>query len=281
MEETIEGPRNMQAEYLKKQPTRVWDPVHVEYPVRKFPDTGKSSTSLGHDWVPPPEVLKQLGKPDTRETNSAMGQDWIPPLEVLQQPVSKKDPLELIKEYYHDYNVDRDLMRSQTTLDFVHKHPETKRHNKHTSCVENQYIYPPSRRLEERPPQCRVHGSTEMRSAYKDPETPARLVTGKEQYVHPTKLPTDPPPLEPSWHKELEPLDTTHDGFEKYLDPYLTTSRLHNRPYTADQLCRESNAPARTVTTFYTFSGTPVVRTPKPKPDFWRLYTTCEAKDDV
>lgn len=65
------------------------------------------------------------------------------------------------------------------------------------------------------------------------------------------QVPSFQPPLEPSWRTELEPIDTTHEGFEKYLDPYLTTSRLHHRPYTAEQLQRPSCN--KDVVTYYTF----------------------------
>lgn len=60
------------------------------------------------------------------------------------------------------------------------------------------------------------------------------------------------PVIEPSFHKDLEPIDTTHEGFEKLLDPYLTTSQLHHRPYTADQLARSSVT--NDVVTYYTYA---------------------------
>lgn len=50
----------MQAQYPKKYPTTSWDPLKLEYPVRKFPDTGSSSNTIGHIWKRPPEVLKSL-----------------------------------------------------------------------------------------------------------------------------------------------------------------------------------------------------------------------------
>lgn len=46
-----------------------------------------------------------------------------------------------------------------------------------------------SDQLEDRPPQCSAHGSTEMRSAYIEPITPPRLVTDKDQFKHPANLP--------------------------------------------------------------------------------------------
>ncbi|XP_026324684.1 uncharacterized protein LOC113233720, partial [Hyposmocoma kahamanoa] len=230
----------MQAQYPKKYSTINWDPLNLEYPVRKFPDTGCSSETIGHGWKRPPEILKSL-----------------------------KDPLTAIKEYFRDYNVTKDLSRSQTTLDFGYKQSETKRHNKHNSCTENHYIYPPLRKLADRPPQCTAHGTTEMKSAYTVPTTPARLVTDKDQYKHPASLPHDPPAIEPRFHKELEPIDTTHEGFEKLLDPYLTTSRLHHRPYTADQLARPSVT--NDVVTYYTYADVPRIRRPKPKIEEWRI----------
>ncbi|XP_049875576.1 uncharacterized protein LOC126373461 [Pectinophora gossypiella] len=231
---------DMHAKYPNKQPTRVWDPLRIEYPVRKFPGAGETSVTIGHEWRAVPEVSKSL-----------------------------KIPLDEIKRYYRDYTVSMDLMRSQSTKDFGVKHPETKKFNKHTSSTENLYIYPPNKRITDQPPLQGVYGSTEMRSAYKVPTTPARLVTDKDQFKHPASLPLDPPFIEPSFHKEIEPLDTTHEGFQIYLDPYLTTNRLHHRPYTAEQLSRPSNT--RDIVTYYTLSDTPMVRTPKTKHEEWRL----------
>ncbi|KAI8432148.1 hypothetical protein MSG28_004621 [Choristoneura fumiferana] len=111
------------AEYPKKIPPTNWDRVHIQPRVRKFPDTGDSSETMGRRWRPPPEVIQRL------------------------------------------------------------------------------------------------------------------------------------PAVEPSWHKDLEPLDTTHEGYEKYLDPYLTTSRLHHRPFTADQLSRASVT--KDILTYHTFSKEP------------------------
>ncbi|XP_073946108.1 uncharacterized protein [Choristoneura fumiferana] len=230
----------MQAEYPKKIPPTNWDRVHIQPRVRKFPDTGDSSETMGRRWRPPPEVIQRL-KRVTPE----------------------------ITRYDRDFTVTNQLTRSQTAEDFVYKAPEIHRFNKHTAAAENEYIYPPSRKLTDQPPMFNVHGTTEMRSAYKVPTLPPTLVTDKDQYKHPASLPPDPPAVEPSWHKDLEPLDTTHEGYEKYLDPYLTTSRLHHRPFTADQLSRASVT--KDILTYHTFSKEPWVRSPKPNLDDWHL----------
>ncbi|XP_075977095.1 uncharacterized protein LOC142977218 [Anticarsia gemmatalis] len=230
---------DMQAKYPQKLPKPHWDRVHLEYPVRKYIGTGVSSETIGRRWRPPGDVLKD-----------------------------QRTPIEELKNYFRDYNITKQLTRSQTTEDYGRKLPETKRFNKHTACTENEYVYPVCRRVEDRPPQLTAHGTTEMRSRYTRPVTPSRLVTNKDQYKHPDKLPMAPPLPEPSWHKELEPLDTTHEGYEKYLDPYLTTSRLHHRPYTADQLQKPSNN--KDVVTYYTFKDITYTRTPKPETE-WQL----------
>ncbi|XP_048483463.1 uncharacterized protein LOC125489913 [Plutella xylostella] len=107
-----------------------------------------------------------------------------------------------------------------------------------------------------------------MRASFTMPEVPPRLVTHKDQYKHPASLPLEPQ-VEPSWHKELPPLDTTHEGYQVHLDPYLSTSRLHHHPFTADQLRRPSNS--RDTVTYYTFDETPWTRTPKPTAGDWWL----------
>ncbi|KAL0828891.1 hypothetical protein ABMA28_003796 [Loxostege sticticalis] len=229
----------MQAEYLKTDPTPRWDPVHITYPVRKFPETGESSETIGRRIRSQPETL-----------------------------LCGKLPVEEIKNYMRDYRITKELYDSQSIKDFRRKAPETKRFNKHTSSSENEYIYPPSRRLEERVPQSSAHATSVMKTSFTPPTTPSRLVTDKDQFKHPASLP-DPFAIEPSWHKDLEPLDTTHEGFEKYLDPYLTTSRLNHRPFTADQLSKLSAS--RDVITFYTFSNDPWIRRPKHKSEDWRL----------
>ncbi|CAH2210677.1 jg2821, partial [Pararge aegeria aegeria] len=93
-----------------------------------------------------------------------------------------------------------------------------------------------------------------MKSSYTVPTIASRLVTDKNQFKHPASLPLVPP-AEDTFIEEIEPLDTTHEGFEKYLDPYLSTNRLHHRPYTADQLARPSNS--KDVITFYTYANVP------------------------
>lgn len=50
----------MQANYPNKLPPVYWDPVHLNYPVRKFPDTGTSSEAIGRNWRNPPDVLHEL-----------------------------------------------------------------------------------------------------------------------------------------------------------------------------------------------------------------------------
>lgn len=50
----------MQVEYPKKMATIHWDPLKVEYPVRKFSKTGFSSETIGHLWRGQPEVLLKL-----------------------------------------------------------------------------------------------------------------------------------------------------------------------------------------------------------------------------
>ncbi|XP_063538688.1 uncharacterized protein LOC134747941 [Cydia strobilella] len=229
----------MQAEYPKKVNSPYWDRVHVQPRVRKFPDTGESSETTGRRWRRPPEVVQEL-----------------------------KAPVPEVRFYGRDYNVTSQLTRSQTREDFKYKAPETRRFNKHTACTENLYIYPPSRRLTDQPLMCNAHGTTEMRHAYKIPQHPPTLVTEKNQHKHPACLP-DPPMIEPSWHKDLEPLETTYEGYEKYLDPYLTTSRLHHRPYTAEQLGRRSVT--KDIVSYHTLSKEPWVRTRKPSADDWHL----------
>ncbi|KAJ8719539.1 hypothetical protein PYW08_011714 [Mythimna loreyi] len=235
----LDEKHTMQANYPKKLPVPHWDRVHLQCPVRKCPETGISSETIGRKWKDLPEVLKE-----------------------------PRTPIEELKNYFRDYNITKQLTRSQTAEDFGFKLPETKRFNKHTSCTENQYVYPQPRRIEDRVPQCSAHGTTEMRSRFTPPVIPPRLITNKDQYKLPTRLPQDPIPLEPSWRTELEPIDTTHEGFEKYLDPYLTTSRLHHRPYTAEQLQRPSCN--KDVVTYYTFKDITYTRTPKPETE-WQL----------
>ena len=50
---------DMQASYPKKLPLTYWDPVRINYPVKKFPETERSSENIGRIWRPPPEVLKE------------------------------------------------------------------------------------------------------------------------------------------------------------------------------------------------------------------------------
>ncbi|XP_072933337.1 uncharacterized protein [Epargyreus clarus] len=107
-----------------------------------------------------------------------------------------------------------------------------------------------------------------MRSSYEAPTICSRLVTDKEQHKHPASLPLIPPQV-PTNCKELEPLDTTYEGFEKYLDPYLTTSRLHHRPYTSHELTKMSNS--KDIMTYYTYADIPWVRVPRPKVNEWGL----------
>ncbi|KAM3962004.1 uncharacterized protein ACR2FA_003896 [Aphomia sociella] len=229
----------MQAEYQNKHPTPHWDTLHVSYPIKKFPSTDESSETIARQWRVPPEILK-LGR----------------------------EPIEEIREYLRNYNLTKELTRSQNAEDYCYKEPELRRFNKHTSCNENEYIYPLCRKVEDRPPQLSAHASTEMRRSYTEPKIVSRLITDKDQFKHPACL-GEVLELEPSWHKELAPLDTTHDGYEKYLDPYLTTSRLHHRPYTADQTSRLSAS--KDTVTYYTLADTTWVRTPKPKVDDWHL----------
>ncbi|XP_052750318.1 uncharacterized protein LOC113511460 [Galleria mellonella] len=229
----------MQADYQKKLPIPYWDTLHINYPVKKFPNTEESRETTAHQWKVQPEILK-FGR----------------------------EPIEEIKEYFRNYNITKGYTKSQTSKDYQHKEPESVRFNKHTSCIENEYIYPLSRKIEDRPPLRSAHATTEMRRSYTLPKIAPRLITDKDQYKHPACMPEALMP-EPSWHKELEPLDTTHDGYEKYLDPYLTTSRLHHRPYTADQLSRLSAS--KDVVTYYTLGDTTWTRTPKPKIEDWRL----------
>lgn len=59
----------------------------------------------------------------------------------------QKEPVEQLKDYLQDYNVTKQLTSSQTTEDYGSKLPITKRHNKHTSCLENEYIYPICRKV--------------------------------------------------------------------------------------------------------------------------------------
>ncbi|XP_026731055.1 uncharacterized protein LOC113496130 [Trichoplusia ni] len=153
----------MQANYPKKLPKPIWDRVHLQYPVRKYPETGVSSEFIGRKWRDQPEVI-----------------------------MDKKTPIEEIKNYFQDYNVTKQLTRSQTTEHYNFKLPETKRFNKHTSCTENEYVYPQSRRIEDRVPQLSAHGTTEMRERYTPPVIPSRLVTDKDQYKLPTKIPLYP-----------------------------------------------------------------------------------------
>ncbi|XP_045774240.1 uncharacterized protein LOC123873438 [Maniola jurtina] len=229
----------MQANYPNKLPRTFWDPVHLNYPVRKFPETGISSEAIGRYWKSPPDVLHEV-----------------------------KTPIEEALGYCRDYNVTNALSRPQTAVDYGYKIPEAERINKHTPCYENLYIYPPSRKLADRTPALTAHGTTEMKSSYAVPTVASRLVTDKNQFKHPASLPQVPPAVEP-FIEELEPLDTTHDGFEKHLDPYLTTSRLHHRPFTADQLARTSNT--KDVVTYYTYANIPWVRSPKPNSQDYRL----------
>ncbi|XP_039757374.1 uncharacterized protein LOC120631762 [Pararge aegeria] len=227
----------MQVNYPNKLPSTYWDPVHLNYPVRKFPETGTSSEVIGRYWRNQPDVLHEV-----------------------------KTPIEEALNYCRDYNVNNTLSRTQRTVDFGYKIPETERINKHTSCYENLYIYPPSKKLADRTPASKAHGTTEMKSSYTVPTIASRLVTDKNQFKHPASLPL---PAEDTFIEEIEPLDTTHEGFEKYLDPYLSTNRLHHRPYTADQLARPSNS--KDVITFYTYANVPWIRSPKPSCQNFRL----------
>ncbi|KAL4711156.1 hypothetical protein ACJJTC_009527 [Scirpophaga incertulas] len=229
----------MQADYPEKYPTVSWDPVHVKYPVSKFPETGDSRETVARRWTSQPEVLK-----------------------------SGATPIEEIKKYFRDYNVTKELTKSQQMQDFNYKTPESKRFNKPTSCTENMYVYPQSRRISERTPQKSAHTDSVMTYSFTSPALPSRLVTDKDQYKHPASLLSSYPEIEPSWHNDLGPLDTTHEGYEKYLDPYLTSSRLYHRPYTAEQLGRPSVS--KDIITYYTLANIPWTRTPGPKKeDCW------------
>ncbi|XP_045500083.1 uncharacterized protein LOC123697585 [Colias croceus] len=179
-----------------------------------------------------------------------------------------KEPIQEEKNYSRNYNITNELTRSQTALHYGVKQPERERYSKNTSCTENLYIYPPPRTLTERPPSHKAHGITETQRSFVKQIIPSRLVTAKEHFLHPASLPLDPPSIEP-FNKGIEPLDTTHEGFEKLLDPYLTTSRLHHRPFTAEQMNRISNT--NDIMTYYTYSNTPWIRSPKPSIDKWRL----------
>ncbi|CAG9788069.1 unnamed protein product [Diatraea saccharalis] len=239
----MDNKEEMQADYPEKYPPFILDPVHVEYPVRKFPGTGDSSETIAHKWKSQPEVL-----------------------------TSGKTPIEEIKNYLYDYNITKELNKSQTIKDFDYKHAEKMRFNKHTSCLENHYIYPLSRRISERQPQCSAFTNSTMKESYSSPTIPPRLVTDKDQFKHPASLPLDPSEIEPKWRKDFEPLDTTHEGFEKYLDPYLTTSRLHHRPFTADQLTKSSAS--KDIITYYTFADVAWTRAPLQKPEHCNLPVT-------
>ncbi|OWR46926.1 hypothetical protein KGM_207883 [Danaus plexippus plexippus] len=218
-----------QANYPEKLKTTYWDPLNVDYPVKKCFNTGISSETMARVWRSNPEVM-----------------------------LASKHPVNEERSYGRDYNVTNDLFKSQNSFDFGYKISETNRLNKHNSCIENSYIYPPSRQtflldnyrlnrldaiLDVNVPAMTAHGTSEMRNSY----------------LQPLEL----------CHKEIEPLDTSHDGFEKYLDPYLTTSRLHHRPFTAEQLNKPSNS--KDVLTYYTYANIPWVRSPKPKIDEWHL----------
>nr|XP_026494605.1 uncharacterized protein LOC113399642 [Vanessa tameamea] len=122
--------------------------------------------------------------------------------------------------------------------------------------------------LADRTPAQKVHGTTEMKSSYTEPIKPCRLVTDKDQFKQLASLPLEMTRVEP-FHKDIEPLDTTYEGFEKYLDPYLTTNRLHHRPFTSDVLNRSSNS--KDILTYYIFSNTPWVRSAKPNIEEWQL----------
>ncbi|CAH2090289.1 unnamed protein product [Euphydryas editha] len=228
----------MQANYPDKLPLTSWDTVNINYPIKKFPETGVSSETIAREWRSPPDVLKAL-----------------------------KTPVEEEKQYNRDYTVTLDFLRTQTKLDYGYKTPEAYRFNKHTSCSDNVFIYPPSKKLEDRTPSEKVHGTSEMKSLYKAPVRASRLITDKDQFKHPASLHLEPK-VEP-FQKEIEQWDTTYEGFEKYLDPYLTTNRLNHRPFTADQLSRSSNT--RDILTYYTYSNTPWVRCSKPNTAQWRL----------
>ncbi|KPI92611.1 GILT-like protein C02D5.2 [Papilio xuthus] len=232
----------MQACYPKKYPRTHWDTLNVDYPVRVLEQKDVSSEFIARKWRPEPEVLQHKTK---------TGED--------------------VQEYRdNSYN---ECMRSQTALDYGYKIPEIKRFNKHTSCVENEYIYPLSRRVEDRPPACKVHGTTETKESFSTPPSYSRLITEKDQFKHPVSLENKPLTMTPSWHKELEQMDTTYEGFEKYLDPYLTTNRLHHRPYTADQLKKISNS--KDIVTYYTLADSPWVWSRKPTHDDWFVRVKC------
>ncbi|CAH0726959.1 unnamed protein product, partial [Brenthis ino] len=226
----------MQANYPKKLPLTYWDPVHINYPVRKFPAFESSSETIGRQWRPPPEVLTGLKKHSSEEN-----------------------------EYSRDYEVTNELTKSQTALDFTYKIPEITRFNKHTSGNQN---YPPSKKLTDRTPAHTAHGTSEMKDSFTEPVSHSRLVTNKDQFKHPASLRLELPEVEP-FENEIETIYTTHDGFEKYLDPYLTTNKLCHRPFTSEQLSRPSNT--KDIFTYYTYSDTPWVRSPKPRIDEWRL----------
>lgn len=60
---------------------------------------------------------------------------------------TQKHPVNEERSYRRDYNVTNDLFKSQNSFDFGYKISETNRFNKHNSCIENSYIYPPSRQV--------------------------------------------------------------------------------------------------------------------------------------
>ncbi|CAF4842420.1 unnamed protein product [Pieris macdunnoughi] len=226
----------MKANYPNKMPTVHWDTLNTNYPVNRYHETGISSETIAREARGIPETLQQL----------------------------QKSPLQEEINYSRNYNLTREFTKSQYTVDYEWKQGERKRFNKNNSCADNLYIYPPDTKLLHNPPDLAVFGLSETKNAFVRPSLSSRLVTDKDQFKHPASLPLNPPPIQP-FRKDIEPLDTTYEGFEKYLDPYLTTSRLHHHPHSEEYLNRISNS--KDVITYYTCAKQPWVRSPKPNLD--------------
>ncbi|GBP31774.1 hypothetical protein EVAR_81539_1 [Eumeta japonica] len=181
------------------------------------------------------------------------------------EPFAKDSEKELLINYDRDCNLTSYINRSQTNVDFGFKPVTARVIPKPSGCNENLYLCPPSRKLESTRIKVNCHNTTEMKSNYGIPAIGPQLVTNKDQY----KLPTNEELTPALFPYQLTPVLTSDEGHDKFLDPYLTVSRLHHRPFTDEQLGRPSNR--KDIVTYYTFADLPWVRTPKPSAGEWWL----------
>ncbi|CAG9583149.1 unnamed protein product [Danaus chrysippus] len=208
---------DMQANYPKKLKTTYWDPLNIDYPVRKCFNTGISSETMARVWRSNPEVM-----------------------------LATKHPINEERSYIRDYNVTNDLLKTQNSLDYGYKISETNRFNKHNACNENSYIYPPNKQLEVNVPAMTAHGTSEMRSSFIQPVIPSRVITDKDQFKHPNTIYTEPvrspKPKIDEWRLPVTKYRSIYDR-EKFKDEFREIRTHHKPQWLLLSVYYESNCP--------------------------------------